>query len=66
MTGVTFFSLEIGLIKIGESEAALQFKVINSPNEWTRAMRVSQLKEFSEVELDLLRFWQEFREFAKR
>lgn len=64
MTGVTFFALEIGLIKIGESEPALQFKVISSPNEWTRAIRASQAKELSEVKLDQLRFWQELREFA--
>jgi len=64
MTGVTFFALEIGLIKIGESEPALQFKVISSPNQWTRAIRASQAKELSEVKLDQLRFWQELREYG--
>ena len=34
-----FFGLEVGLIRIGESPAAPQFKVVAQPNDWQRRVR---------------------------
>lgn len=64
MPDVTFFALEIGLIRIGDSYPAPQFKTISSPNEWKKAVRASHTKEVSEIKLDQMRFWQEMQEFA--
>lgn len=64
MPDVTFFALEIDLIRIGDSNPAPQLKTISSPNEWKKAVRASHIKEVSEVKLDQLRFWQEIQEYA--
>jgi len=64
MPDVTFFALEVGLIRIEDSKPAPQFKIISSPNEWKKAVRASHAKEVSEIKLDQLRFWQEVQEYA--
>ena len=57
MPDVTFFALEIDLIRIGDSIPAPQLKTISSPNEWKKAVRASHAKEVSDIKLDQLRFW---------
>ena len=64
MPDVTFFALEIGLIRIGNSDPAPQFKTISSPNEWKKAVRASHAKVISEIKLDQLHFWQEVKVYA--
>ena len=64
MPDVTFFALEISLMRIGESDPAPQLKIISSPNEWKKAVRASHAKEVSELKLDQLRFWQEVIDYA--
>ncbi len=64
MPDVAFFALEIGLIKIGDSQPAPQFKLVSSPNEWTKAVRASHAREVSDVKLDQLGFWQEVKDYA--
>jgi len=66
MPDVTFFALEIYLIRIGNSIPAPQLKTISSPNEWKKAVRASHAKEVSEIKLDQLRFWQEIQEYANK
>lgn len=66
MPDVTFFALEIGLLRIEKSNPAPQLKIISSPNEWKKAVRASHAKEVSEVKLDQLRFWQEVQDFANK
>lgn len=66
----SFFAVEIELWKIGESQPAPQFRVVEKPNHWSRALRKSngsnsssQEKEASDLQVLQLRFWDGFKEF---
>lgn len=37
--GINFFGIEIEVLKIGDSLAAPQFKVVAKPNDWTRSVK---------------------------
>lgn len=59
---IGFFLLEIAIWKIGSSEYAPMFKIIEQPNEWTRQLRTNiSLTPTKEMQLS---FWTKFMEFA--
>ena len=62
---ISYFALEITLLKIGASAPAAEFNIVSRPNEWAKAVRASQAKEFSEVKLDQLKFWEELIEHSE-
>lgn len=64
MPDVDLFGLEIALFKIEDSPPAPQFKVISSPNEWSKKIRASRASELSETELQHLKYWEELRNYA--
>lgn len=64
MNDIRFFALEIGVKKIGDSDPAPMFKIISSPNEWTRAVRSGKTGTPSEVKIDQLNFWRELKEYG--
>jgi hypothetical protein len=66
MTDVSFFALEIGLIRIDDSDPAPQFKIISSPNDWKKAVDASLKKELSDVKLAQLGFWQDLKNYANQ
>ena len=58
-----FFLLEIEMWKIGESEPAPKFNVVESPNEWAKAERdvtITAAQKFG------LNFWTAFNEYAEK
>jgi hypothetical protein len=60
---LAFFGLQVELWKIGNSLPAPQFKVVSSPNEWTRAVKIAP-PEVTDRKLDQQHFWQELREYG--
>lgn len=64
MMDIAFFAFEIGLKRIGDSDPAPFFKMISSPNEWTRAVRSTKPKKYSDVKIDQLNFWKELQSYA--
>jgi hypothetical protein len=66
VSDIGFFALEIQLLRIGDSPAAPQYKVISRPNEWVQAVRTSQARELTDVKLDQLRFWEELIQYASQ
>lgn len=61
---LAFFGLQIELWKIGDSLPAAQFKVVSSPNEWTKAVAAGPTQSVSDTKQDQLRFWEELREYS--
>jgi hypothetical protein len=62
---LAFFGLQIELWRIGDSVSAPQFKIVSSPNEWTRAVQGGQPREVTDTKMDQLRFWEEVREYGR-
>lgn len=58
-----FFLVEIELWTIGDSKPAPRFNVVEQPNEWTRALRLSE--NLSETERVKLSYWTKYREIAR-
>lgn len=60
-----FFGVEIGLIKIGDSNAAPVFNVIAKPNGWSKDVRSSQASSegHSEGKIFNYEYWTSFNEF---
>lgn len=61
---LAFFGLEIKLWQIGDSPPAPQFKIVSSPNEWAKAIKIDETREPSDTKLNQLHFWQELREYG--
>ncbi len=58
-----FFLVEIELWQIGESKPAPRFNVVEQPNEWTKAIKLSEgLTELDRVKLS---YWTKYREVAE-
>lgn len=58
----SFFLVEIEALRIGNSEVAPRFSVVESPNEWVRAQRKkSGLSETGQLQVD---YWEMYRELA--
>lgn len=62
---ISFFAVEIELWKIGNSELAPKFSIIEKPNEWAKVIKNTiTTKETTETELKRLDFWTGLKEFA--
>lgn len=59
-----FFLVEIELWKIGDSLPAPRFSVVEQPNEWTKAVKLSE--GLTETEKVKLSYWTTYREVADR
>lgn len=60
--GCSFFLVEIEVWRIGDSDMAPRFNVVESPNEWVRAERAKDgLTETRRTQLD---YWQTYRDLA--
>lgn len=59
---IGFFLVEIEVIRIGQSEPAPRFKIIERPNDWSKSMRISE--GLSPTKKLQLAFWQSFSEYA--
>lgn len=59
---VSFFLCEIKLYKIGESDPAVKFDVIEKPNAWTRNIKRSECT--SETQQSRMDYWIAFNEYA--
>lgn len=60
---VGIFLLQVKLVKIGNSDVAPLFKVIEQPNGWARDAK-SQTSELTERQKTRLDFWTKFSEYA--
>lgn len=58
-----FFLVEIELWSIGDSLPAPRFSVVEQPNEWTKAIKLSE--GLSETERIKLSYWTKYREIAQ-
>lgn len=58
-----FFLVEIELWSIGDSLPALRFNVVEQPNEWTKAIKLSE--GLSDTERVKLSYWTKYREIAQ-
>ena len=59
---VGFFLLEVELWKIGDSEIAPRFNIIERPNSWAKI--VKSYEGISEIGKKQLDYWQAFRDYA--
>lgn len=61
---VAFFCCEIELWRIGESQPAPKFKVIASPNDWSKSVKSAVPSDaLSETKQMHLKFWNTFKEY---
>lgn len=58
-----FFLVEIQLWKIGDSDPAPRFQVVEQPNEWTKMVKMSG--ELTETERVKLSYWTKYHEIAQ-
>lgn len=58
-----FFLIEIELWKIGQSQPAPKFNVVERPNDWAKAMR--RQENLSPTEAFKLEYWTEFKSYAE-
>lgn len=61
---IRFFLLEIEIWKIGDSQPAPKFNVVEQPNDWAKVEKKS-LAAVSERDMKCLRFWEEFKSYAE-
>lgn len=61
---VAFFACEIELWKIGNSSPAPKFKVISSPNDWSKTLKETVDPDYmSETKKLHIEFWNAFKEY---
>ncbi len=64
---ISFFLIEIHAYKIGDSEPASQFKIIEQPNDFAKIVkRISQDKEMNESQGCRLEFWTQFNDILEQ
>lgn len=62
---INFFGIEIEVIKIGDSIAAPQFKVVAKPNDWTRSVKkAANDNELSETKIKQREYWTALKEYV--
>lgn len=60
---LSFFLLEVHAYKIGDSDPAPHFKIIEQPNDFVKTVKaISQSAEISESQKSRLEFWTQFNE----
>ncbi len=57
-----FFLIEIELWKIGQSQPAPKFNIVERPNDWAKAMRQQDLSPTEALKLE---YWTEFKSYAE-
>lgn len=63
---INFFGIEIEVIKIGESIAAPQFKVVAKPNDWSRSVKkAANDNELSETKVKQREYWTELKQYVE-
>ncbi len=63
---LSFFLVEIHAYKIGNSEPAPQFKIIEQPNDFAKSVKsISRNSDISETEKNRLEFWTQFNEVVE-
>lgn len=63
---IGFFLVRIEVWRIGSSPPAPRFEVVSEPNAWSRALRSAARGQGSRFALDLLHYWMEFSELARK
>lgn len=62
---INFFGIEIEVLKIGNSIAAPQFKVIAKPNDWTRSVKkAANDGELSEIKVSQRNYWIALKDYV--
>lgn len=60
---LSFFLVEVHAYKIGDSDPAPQFKIIEQPNDFAKSVKaISQSSSISDTERKRLEFWTQFNE----
>ena len=59
---IGFFLCEIKLYRIGDSEPAVKFEVIEKPNDWTK--EIKQSESINQRQQQILDYWSSFNEYA--
>ncbi|MDR3022095.1 MAG: DUF4268 domain-containing protein [Clostridiales bacterium] len=60
-TGVDFFLIELKAYKIGNSDPAPKFEIVESPNEWSREIKkITASGELNKSQTHRLTFWENF------
>ena len=63
---LSFFLVEVHAYKIGESDPAPQFKIIEQPNDFAKSIKtISKNSDLSETEKNRLDFWTQFNELVE-
>lgn len=64
---ISFFLIEIHAYKIGDSDPAPQFKIIEQPNDFSKTVkRIAQDKGMNESESYRLEFWTQFNDVLEQ
>ena len=62
---ISFFLLEVHAYKIGDSDPAPQFNIIEQPNDFVKTVKaISKNADLSESEKNRLEFWTQFNEIV--
>lgn len=61
---IAFFLCEVKLYKIGNSDPAVMFSVIEKPNDWTKAVKMSD--SVNETQQFRYNFWEAFADYASK
>lgn len=63
---INFFGIEIEVIKIGDSVAAPQFKVVAKPNDWTRSVKkAANDNELSQTKIKQREYWTALKDYVE-
>jgi len=60
--GIGFFAVEVGAIKIGDSQIAPDFKAVVQPDDWGKTVRAATTGETTPKEKLYWEFWEEYRQ----
>lgn len=64
---ISFFLIEIHAYKIGDSEPAPQFKIIEQPNDFSKTVKsIAKNKELNESQRCRLEFWTQFNDVLEQ
>ena len=62
---INFFAIEIELWKIGNSDPAPKFSIVEKPNEWAKIIKSKEnVKESNDTQIKRLEFWTGLKEYA--
>src|SRR5262249_14629771 len=62
---VSFFGLQIQLLRIANSPPAPQFRIVSSPNTWARTVQQAQRGELTETKVAQQEFWRELADYMR-